>query len=215
MTSNGILNEIGLPLGAVALKDVPERLRETAERRSRMIRERMSPPGTLGLPKLLDQRRAEYGITDSAFKRQATFTRILVWQIPMKKGDLFEEGGLIQMTDTTKAREQDKAPHGIIVSAGLAALDVMVSNGIHVGHRILFCHSAPYFVRYDTIDGQDHRLVVLDVGDIIASEDLATALKNRDVRITQNRDNDKSIEHVLIDELGRPLLPRSAESSEE
>lgn len=200
-------------LGALT-EGASEAVAEHRKRRLQMILDRMSPIGTLGLPKLLDQRRFEYGITDAAFLRQAAFTRILVWQIPMKKGDTFEEGGLIQMTNATKAREADKAPHGIIVSAGLAALDALISNGIDIGHRILFCHSAPYFVRYDTIDGQDHRLVVLDAGDIIASEDLATDLKARKVRVIQNRDS-LTVEHVLVDENGRAVLPMAAQSSEE
>lgn len=205
MTSNGTVDSTM----------IPESLRAAAERRSELIRKRSSPKGMLGLPKLLDERRIEYGITDSAFKFQASFDRILVWQIAMQKGDTFEEGGLIAMPDTVKAKERNKAPHGIIVSAGLLALDQLVSNGMNVGHRVLFCHSAPYFVRYDTIDGQHHHLVVLKAGDVIASEDTALGLRAQRMRIIQNPENKTQVEHFLVNEDGFPVMPQGAESDED
>lgn len=189
--------------------------REAAVRMSSAIAARMSPPGALGLPRLLDERRILYGITDNAFKRVASFDRVLVWQIPMHQGETFEEGGKIIMSDTSKARERATAPFGIIVSAGLQALDQLVSNGIDLGHRILFCHSAPYFVRYDTVSGKHHTLVVLHAGDIIGSEDLATNLRKRTVRIIQNKNNTESVEHILITPDGKSVLPQPATNYED
>jgi hypothetical protein len=182
--------------------------REQAERKSRIIRERMSPAGALGLPRLLDERRAEYGITDGAFKFQASFDRVFIWQIPMQKGDKFE-GSLIHMAESTQMRERNKAPHGVIVSAGLLALDSLRSNGLDLGHRVLFAHSAPYHIRYDVVEGQEYHLIILTAGDIIGSEDLATNLSKRVVRIKAN-DAAGYPQHSLINEEGKPWLPQAA-----
>ena len=51
---NAVQNHLGL-VGQVPVNQMAEREREIAERKSRLIRERMSPKGALGLPRLLDE----------------------------------------------------------------------------------------------------------------------------------------------------------------
>lgn len=211
---NSVVAEYGVAKAQVSPDDLPERLREQGERRSRIIAARMSPKGLLGLPKLLDERRLEYGITDGAFTRQAMYDRVFVWQIPMQKGETFE-GSRIVMPESTQQRERNRAPHGIVVSAGLLALDSMRSNGCDLGHRVLFAHSAPYHVRYDVVEGQEFHLVILVAGDIIGSEDLATNLKERRVFISQNPAQADYPQHVLINEDRKPMLPQSAWRAED
>jgi hypothetical protein len=203
----------GVAKGQIDSGRLEARDRELAERASEIMRKRMSPPGTLGLPKLLDARRIEYGVTDGAFERQAVFDRIYVWQIPMQKGDKFESDSLIHMPDSVKQREKNKAPAGIIVSAGLTALDHLRSHGIDLGHKILFCHTAPYHIRYDSVLGVEQHLIILQSGDIIGSDDLAANLKKREVRYLARR-TEKSVEHTFIDETGQPWLPADAVYSE-
>lgn len=183
--------------------------RSIAERRSEIMRTRMAPKGELKLPRLLDERRLEYGITDRAFDWQASFDRVYVWQIPMQKGDKFEENSLIHMPESVQQREKAKAPQGIIINAGLTALDQLRSHGIDLGHKVLFCHAAPYHIRYDTVLGLEQHLIVLLAGDIIGSEDLAKNLKNREVRYLARR-TETSVEHTFIDETGKPWLPADA-----
>lgn len=204
-------------LGGVAIAQLDSaqlkaRDREIAERRSAIIRGKMSPPGALGLPKLLDERRQEYGITDKAFENHPIFDRVYLWQIPMQKGDKYE-GSSIFMPESTKQKEKNKAPCGIIVSAGLKALDQLRSHGVDVGHRVFFCHTAPYHIRYDIVDGQEFHLIVLLAGDIIGSDDLASNLKKRQTRYLARRTKD-SVEHTFIDENGNPWLPDDAWSAE-
>lgn len=191
----------------ISSDDLAARDRAQAERKSAIIRERMSPPGYLR-HRLLDERRLEYGITDGAFKYQASYDRIYMWQIPMQKGDKYE-GSLIHMAESTQQREKNKAPLGIIVSAGLLALDSLRSNGIDLGHRVLFCHTAPYHIRYDIIEGQEFHLIILTAGDIIGSEDLATNLKNGTARIKQS-DEKGYPQHSLINEEGKVWVPQNA-----
>jgi len=120
---------------------------------------------------------------------------------------------MIHMPETTQQREKHKAPQGIIVSAGLTALDQLRSHGIDLGHKVLFSHAAPYHIRYDVIDGQDHHLIILLAGDIIGSEDLATNLKEREVRYLARR-TETSVEHTFIDENGNPWMPADAWQAE-
>lgn len=207
--NGGVVTQAGIARAQIDSDDLAARDRAQAERKSKIIRERMSPKGQLpGMTPLLDERRFEYGITDGAFKYQASYDRIYVWQVAMQKGDKYE-GSSIYLAESTQKRELNKAPCGIIVSAGLLALDSLRSNGIDLGHRILFCHSAPYHIRYDMIEGQEFHLVILTAGDIIGSEDLATNLRNRTVRVKQS-DSAGYPQHSLINEEGKPWLPQNA-----
>jgi len=202
-------NAVGDITAQLNSADLNARDRAIAERRTKIMLERMSPKGHLKrVTPLLDERRLEYGITDGAFKFQASYDRVYIWQIPMQKGDKFE-GSQIHMPESTQQRERNKAPHGIIVSAGLLALDSMRSNGIDLGHRVLFAHSAPYHIRYDVVEGQEYHLIILTAGDIIGSEDLATNLENRTVRIKQS-DEAGYPQHTFINENGKPWLPQGA-----
>lgn len=175
----------------------------------RIIRQRMSPKGALGLSTLLDERRLEYGITDKAFEAQAVYDRVFVFQLPMVHGDKFE-GSSLYMPDTTKHREMNGAPRGIIISAGPLALDSMRSNGVDLGHIILFVNAAPYHIRYDTIGGKFKNLIVLTAGDVVASEDLTQNLRKRVVRIAPRTTATGTLCHEFIDENGKPWIPQSA-----
>lgn len=181
--------------------------REAMEKKTAIIRSRMSLKGLLGLPPLLDAARLEYGITDAAFRVQAVYDRILVWQVSMQKGDTYE-GSKIVLAETTKARELNKAPIGIIVSAGLIALDKLKSHGMDLGHKVIFTHSAPYFVRYDVVEGQDYHLIVLKAGHITASYNLAEDMRSRRVNVRQEPDGS----HVLVDENRNVVVPQEVES---
>lgn len=200
----------GGPLDAARISE-----REKADKaRTERLLKFISPPGTLGLPKLLDERRIEYGITDGAFKRQAVFDRVLVYQIPMQKGDKYQEDSLIHLAESTQQRERNRAPHGIVISAGLKALDSLRSHGIDIGHRVLFAHTAPYHVRYDVVEGREFHLVVLQDGDIIASEDLAENLRERRVFFKVNRTEDGLVTHTYQDENGKTWLPQDSSPGE-
>lgn len=171
---------------------------------------RMTPAGLLGLPRLLDERRIQYGIPDGAFAQEAMFDRILVFQIPDRKQGTYEEGGLIEMPDTVKAANLYRAPVGIIVSCGLRALDAFVSNGGQLGDKVQFVKNAPYFVRCDTILGKDFNLVVLTDGEIVGNFDLSERLRARKLFRKQNPLENNRVEHVFVGEDGKFMAPQAA-----
>jgi hypothetical protein len=145
---------------------------ERAETHGKALLEHMSPPGALGLPELLDARRIEYGLPDELFGAHAAFGYVLVHQLPQLEGETYGDTSII-MTDRAKDKDQKEAPRGIIVRAGLRALDELRSNGIDLGHIVMFSRNIPYRARMTIINGRDQNLIVLQAGDIFASEDLA------------------------------------------
>lgn len=176
-----------------------------AERDSAEIRSRMAPPGGLKLASLLDKRRLEHGITDSAFKHQASFERVFVWQLPMIEGDFAGSGSKILMPETTKSREKFGAPRGILISAGLRAQDIMYSHGIEIGHIVTFIRVAPFHFRYDRINGKDHHLIILNVGDICGSDDLATELRDERVITVRSPEGEHHLEYQDERPITKPL----------
>ena len=139
--------------------------------------------GTLGLPECLDEVRIEFGIPDAAFKVQAAFDRCLVWQFSGHAGQTFTPGGLLLMPDTVATRERNETPRGILVSAGLTALDQIRSHGIELGDIVIMMKLAPYHMPIGFVAGVQRHLVVLAAGDIVGSESLAVRMKEKKASI--------------------------------
>lgn len=141
-----------------------------------------------------------------AFSGQAVFDRVLVWQFPEPwyGGDTYE-GTDIAKAESTKARQQYDTPRGIIVSAGLNALDVLRSQGMDVGHTVHFCVNSLY--RRPLDDHDSKHLALLRVGDIIDSEDLADAL-DKHLCSVEVVDTVKGPEHRVVGPNGAPWSPQ-------
>lgn len=173
---------------------------------------RMSPAGTLGLPALLDKRRLEYGIVDAAFRIQALYERIFIWQIAdvMDELETYGEESRIVRADSAKLRARESAPRGIIISAGLKALDVLHSNGSGLGDIISLQYLAPFRRPIDRIDGKDVYMVVLNVGDLVGSEDVRARIVDGSVVLHRQVDNGR-IKHAFVNnetgEMWHPEVP--------
>jgi len=165
--------------------------------------------GDLGLPPLLAERRLEYGIPDGNFEFQTVFDRILVYQVDRYTGDTYGEGSLIHMPHTHRESEKQMAPRGILVAAGLTALDQLRSHGVDLGHLVTFIRLAPY--RYPTgrILGRETYSILMRAGDILGSEDLCQAMKNGECKIDDRKNEDGIIEHVFVDKDGKIWEPNS------
>jgi hypothetical protein len=183
-------------------------LRESGDDKDRQfaneLEQLMSPPGALGLPKLLEERRWEHGITDGFFRWQPVFDRLYVFQVPARNSLTYIPGGKIVMTDQARSREQFECPQGIIVGAGLLALDQLRSNGIDLGHRVMFIRNAPYRVEVDMCGGKRIYALPLVAGDLVASFDAAAEMRTRKQRV---RYNDEARQHELIDGDGKVWHP--------
>lgn len=190
-------------------------LGERAERVAKAIAEKMSPAGALGLPQLLDERRIRYGIPDEAFDGMVGFDRVLVRQVEPKfqeqSGERFA-GSVLIRPDTMQKTMQKRSCRGVIVGAGLLALDQLRSNGYDLGHLVAFVRAAPWMMEVSHYGSEAQCLVSLRVGDLVWSEDLAAAIRNGDVRIERGMDG----RHQFADKQGntwRPELPFMDEST--
>ncbi len=184
-------------------RDIEMERRKAALQRE--IDANFSPPGKLGLPPLLEAKRIKHGIPDSAWSAQAVFNKIYVWQVKVDDSETYGNGVIIK-TDEAKTRELNEAPRGVIVSAGLQALDELRSHGVDLGHTVSFCHLAPFRKRLPRIDGKQPSLVILHAGDVIDSEELAQKLNARVCRVI-TKESDDGIEHFYCDENGKLWNP--------
>ena len=175
------------------------------------VRQKQAKPGSLGLPELLDRRRIEYAIPDGFFQEQACFDRVFLFQVRLAGRETFADGGKVILSQMGKQRELESAPYGIVVSAGLPALDQLRANGIDLGHIVGFIREAPWRKPVDTVEGVEFYSMLLTVGDITGSIDLASALAAGKCRIhgreLKSDDGIITTEHIFVDERGKMWNP--------
>lgn len=137
----------------------------------RRLRDRVIP----AIPPLLKKRVKKYGITAACFDQLALFDRALLWQIPLLDDtkDKAMAGGRIIAPEAYKAREATAAPRGVVVTAGLGALDYLWAHGAEIGSIVKFVRLSPWHMPVAfTPEGKSVYLQVVRVGDAVACEDL-------------------------------------------
>lgn len=170
----------------------------------------MSPPGALDLPDLLEVRRQEHLIVDQVWAAQPVYDRIWIYQTSDFDERTFSDKSKIVLAESIADAEKKQAPCGVLVSAGLRAMDQLFSNGIHLGDIVEFIEIVPYRRRVGFIDGWLHvEVLVMRAGDIMASQDLAKRIRSKRARLAAIRQdpNDEStpFEHCYIGPDGKPM----------
>lgn len=106
---------------------------------------------------------------------EASYDRIIVFSLPEKKAqrETAIEGGIILKPEQTKDREERESPRGVIVSAGLGAMDYLRSHGMGLGHEVWVARLSPWrhVVERDK-NGRDVEFLFLRAGDVVGSEHL-------------------------------------------
>lgn len=157
---------------------------DKAVRRSQLIRERTSPAGALGLPPMLDAARLKHGITDAAFRSQASFDRIYVFPLDLFEGqETYTKGGTIVRPNATKMKDMQEGHRGVLISAGLTAADRLMSHGIELGHIVSTNKNVPFARRFERLEDGDLFYLVMRDGDLAGSETLAEELRSGAKRI--------------------------------
>lgn len=175
-----------------------------AEKRSALIRARMSPPGALNLPPLLEAQRLKYGITDGFFKSQACFDRIYVFPIDQfDDADTIAPGSNIQRPHLTKMKDMQEGHRGVLISAGLTAADRLMSHGIELGHIVTTNKNVPFARRCERLEdfGELFYLVMRD-GDLAGSEGLAAELQAGKKKIIDGGDPGQYEHQVAVNDNG-------------
>lgn len=180
------------------------RAKELAEKykKSSVIAEELEkslkPLGFYNIPELLDKRRLEFGIPNGAFESFPTFDKVYIYQIPLpgQGGSTYSKGGMILKPEQVQSFERNTAPRGIVVSAGLQALDSLYSTGVELGHIVRFKKLSPFIMPVAEIKGYWFSVYVVRDGDIEASEDLAELINSRQA-ICQNI-SEKSYDYRIV-----------------
>ncbi len=154
-----------------------------AESIERKLRESLKPLGYYNIPEILDKRRLEYLIPNEAFELMPLFDRVWIWQISTTEGETYAKGGKIVMPEQIIAAKRKTAPKGIIVSAGLKAMDALYSTGAEIGHIVMFKKLSPFCMPVCEIDGHELTVMVMRDGDLEGSFDMATNLNERKAKI--------------------------------
>jgi len=186
---------------------------EAARRRTELIKAHMSPEGALGLPPLLEAQRLKYGITDAFFRVQATFDRIFVFPLSLEDGEKAEKtsGGIIK-PGATKLRDLQEGNRGVLISAGLTAMDRLMSHGIELGHVVITNKNVPFARRCESIGAEALHYLVMREADLAGSETLMTEIREKRRRII-DVGNDNGYSHQVATVLPDGTLDVSKKQS--
>jgi hypothetical protein len=163
----------------------------------------LAPRGTYNIPMLLDERRFKYAIPNGAFESFPVFDKVYIHQITLTERKTYSDGGAIFKPDAVVASDRNTAPRGIIVSAGLQALDSLRSTGIDIGHIVRFKKFSPFIQPVAEIRGHVLTVMVIRDGDIVSSEDLARSYHAREVSIINVAEDGSSFDHRFARETAK------------
>ena len=135
------------------------------------------------IPPLLEKRVNELDIP--AWPGQACFERVIIYRIPDEESASEKtEGGLWKAPSRVDI-DKDRSPRGVVVSAGLEAMDVLVSNGMQLGELVWFAPHVPFRFVVGRKNNQDIQFYFMNVGDIVLSEDLLQRVADGDAKLTK------------------------------
>lgn len=157
---------------------------ERAKKRTELLKTRMSAPEVLKLPPLLEAKRQQYGIPDGVFKVQASFDRCIIFPIDAFDGERAKKttGGIWKPT-ATQLKDQQEGHRGVLISAGLAALDRLLSHGYELGHTVHTNKNVPFARRCEEFEAFSVFYLAMRDGDLLGSEDLREELLAGTARI--------------------------------
>lgn len=187
-----------------AAKDVPVDLRDyerdSAVKRTALIRERMSAPGALKLPALLEAQRLKHGIPDGFFKSQASFDRIFVFPLDPFDGDeKIAPGSMLYRANLTKLKDMQEGHRGVLISAGLTAADRLMSHGVELGHIVTTNKNVPFARRCEVLkDGHQMFYLVMRDGDLAGSETLAEEIQRGEKKIVDGGESDAYQHQIAV-----------------
>jgi co-chaperonin GroES (HSP10) len=150
---------------------------------------------------LLEQRCRDFGIEVPSF--QPMDANCVVWRLPPLKET---KGGII-------IPEDQRSPHakGLLLAAGPRAMDVLVSNGIEIGHIVIFARFAGWETRDQTAEyATEQEILMLRERDIIGSDDLKKELDSGRAKYVLGDDGRHRLERRLLDGRKEKILALAA-----
>ena len=102
-------------------------------------------------------------------KGRPVFDRIFVY--PLEDKDQSEKIDGSALYKPTSAKNKLGASRGVLVKAGIRALEQLWSHGIELGHIVLTARLSPWQREYEG-KGTIHTVLVLRASEVVSSEDL-------------------------------------------
>jgi hypothetical protein len=133
-----------------------------------------------------------------AWPGQACFERIIVYRIPDdgSASETFAKDGVIIKPEYRRKVDKERSPRGVVVSAGLAAMDVLVSNGMQIGELVWFAPHVPFrFEVGKRAGGTPWEFYFMNVGDIVLSEDILQRVVDAELKL-ERRMNGPVWQHI-------------------
>lgn len=167
-----------------------------------MTKKARSKPGKFtGQYPLLVQRAKEFGFEIPTF--QPWDANCIVWRLPPISTSA---GGLL-------IPEDHRSPHvkGVLIAAGPKAMDALESNGITLGHIVIFARFAGWETNDSTPEAlRGNRILMIKDRDILGSDDLRVALENGAARYIRGDDGRHRLEVKLLNGRKEKLLALAA-----
>lgn len=168
---------------------------DAAVKRTKLIKERMSPPGALHLPEKLEAARLKHGIPDGFFRVAAGFDRIFVFPIDPFDADEKMPGSFLYRPELTKQKDLQEGYRGVLISAGLTAMDRLMSHGYELGDIVMTNKNVPFARRMELIEGKPMYVLVMRDGDLAGNETLQADILAGKRRVVDAGSN--SYEHQI------------------
>lgn len=154
---------------------------DKAIKRTKLIRDRMSPPEVLGLPPKLEAARQKHGIPDGFFRACAGFDRIFVFPLDPFDDERTEApkipGSFLFRPELTQKKDQQEGYRGVLISAGLTAMDRLMSHGYELGDIVMTNKNVPFARRVEQLEGFDMFVLVMRDGDLAGNETLQADIR--------------------------------------
>lgn len=160
------------------------------------------------LPPLLELRRRQHLIPNGAFDIFPAYDRVLIWQLgehDAEEAEKFKGTGIYKPAAKV---DYDRAmnPRGLVVGAGLLALNMLRSNGIDLGHTVRFQGYTISEHEVDVVEGKSLTVKSIIAGHVVGSEDLEKMRRAGEARIAWNEGTpDKGGYYEWVNADGDPL----------
>lgn len=120
------------------------------------------------LPPKLEARMKQYGFELPNFA--AIYDRVLIYPLDKKDQPDMTAGGIVLAAET---KNRATAQRGVIVSAGVRALEELFAHGLGIGDVVVWARFSNWPRTYfDSRTGHPHTVYIVQAGEIAASEDL-------------------------------------------
>lgn len=153
---------------------------------------------------LLAERAKEWGFETVTFQPRGT--NVVVWRLPPIETT---PGGIHIVAD-------EQSPHvkGVLLAAGPAALDSFESEGITLGHIVIFKRYAGWEVQDSTPESlRACRILMISASDVIGSDDLREALESGKAKYIKGADGRHRLEVRALSEKKAKVLALASHPS--